>query len=115
MCLDFLKKHDEGLRFAEEVNQLFPDNSEFWMFKGSMLNQFESYEPAISALKKAIVIEPDFAIAKYVLVQTLNTVKRYKESTTILEEILRNYPADTDAQEMLEQTQSYIRTSENYI
>ena len=78
-------QHEEALAWSERALRLNGQSAKVFFVHGNVLNALGQYEPAASALRRAVGLQPDFPEALNNLGNILLNLRRHNESIAIFE------------------------------
>jgi tetratricopeptide (TPR) repeat protein len=101
LILNDLKRSEESIELLREMIKGHPENatedSSVYMIMSSVQMQSGDLKNAEASARKAIELNPDDSDAQIQLSSVLDRTERYKESETILRELIKRDPANATA------------------
>ncbi|WP_071191549.1 tetratricopeptide repeat protein [Trichormus sp. NMC-1] len=89
-----LGRYEEALTAYDQAITLKPDNYQFRLDKGLVLNKLNRYSDAIALFDEAIAIKPDYAVAWSNRCLSLYHLQRYEEMITSCDKAVAIKPDD---------------------
>jgi TolB-like protein/cytochrome c-type biogenesis protein CcmH/NrfG len=92
LTLTFSGKHEEAIEYSQKAIRLNPNYPFLYMFSlGMAYFHLNRYDKAISALKKSLLLNPDFITAHMYLASSYGHLGKETETHAVFKEILKRY------------------------